>query len=176
LSIATILITVFVSPAAMAVSEQLLPWVLVDTKMNKIALMKGRHPFKTFENASIGRNGASKNRVMGDNKTPIGQYTINSIRRSDRYHKFLGINYPSLKQAQLALDKQIITFSTYSKIKNALEAGRTPPQYTKLGGNLGIHGLGKANLSIHESFNWTNGCIALTDKQLDELTKFVQII
>ncbi len=158
-----------------ASAEEYVPWVLVDTGINKIALMRGHKPIKTFGNAAIGRSGANQNRKMGDNITPIGQYTISWISDSKRYHKFLGINYPNLKQAKQALDDRKISSNTFSRIKRALDEGRLPPQDTALGGNLGIHGLGLANRSIHESFNWTNGCVAITDQQLDELSKYVAV-
>ncbi len=158
-----------------ASSEKLIPWILVDTSINKIALMRGHKTIKTFENAAIGQSGAREHRNNGDKTTPIGQYTISWISDSKRYYKFLGINYPNMKQAKQALDNRKISTNTFSQIKKALDAGRLPPQNTALGGNLGIHGLGIASQSIHESFNWTNGCVAITDQQLDELTKYVNV-
>lgn len=150
-------------------------WVLVDTTENRIALMRGFNTLKTFENVSIGRNGASNQRREGDKTTPRGEYKIAWIADSQRYHKFFGISYPTLPQARAALDENKISTNTFSMIKKALDAGRLPPQNTELGGNLGIHGIGVSDRTIHNTFNWTNGCIAMTDEQVDELGKFIRI-
>ncbi len=155
--------------------QRYVPWILVDTELNKIALMSGNNPVKTFNNVSIGRNGAQKNRLSGDQTTPVGEYTISWISDSKKYYKFFGINFPNLFQAKKALDEKKISSKTFSKIKKALDENRLPPQNTELGGNLGIHGLGTADASIHETFNWTNGCVAMTDKQMDQLAQYVQI-
>ena len=166
------------SLANAAVAQQqgrLKPWILVDTELGKLAVMKGFKPIKTFENIAIGRNGASEVRVSGDQKTPIGSFEIAWISDSARYTQFFGLSYPTLDVAQRALDENRISTNTFEEIKIALDAGRLPPQDTPLGGNLGIHGLGNSDPDIHASFNWTNGCVALTDGQLKELARYVTI-
>ena len=55
----------------------------------------------------------------------------------------------------------------------AHELHQTPPQNTPLGGQIGIHGLGHANEKIHQVFDWTHGCIALTNPQIDQLSQWV---
>ncbi len=162
-------------PLGALAGQDYAPWLLIDTKRNKIAVMKGLKPVRTFENISIGRGGTSHHRTNGDKTTPIGEYSIAWISDSERYHKFLGFSYPTLRQAAHALDENKISAKTFSRIKKALDEGRLPPQDTELGGNLGIHGIGASDRSIHDSFNWTNGCVALTDEQLDELSKSVGI-
>lgn len=42
-----------------------------------------------------------------------------------------------------------------------------------IGGQIGIHGLGAGDKEIHKVFNWTHGCIALTNEQIDQLTRWV---
>jgi L,D-peptidoglycan transpeptidase YkuD (ErfK/YbiS/YcfS/YnhG family) len=64
--------------------------------------------------------------------------------------------------------------STYNAIVDAEMAGQIPPQNTDLGGQIGIHGLGSASLSVHEEFDWTHGCIALTNDQIDRLSQYVE--
>jgi hypothetical protein len=51
--------------------------------------------------------------------------------------------------------------------------GRLPPQNTALGGRIGLHGLGRGDPKVHQQFNWTNGCIALTNEQIDQLLTWV---
>ena len=48
-----------------------------------------------------------------------------------------------------------------------------PPQNTPLGGQIGIHGLGNADERIHKVFDWTHGCIALTNPQIDQLSQWI---
>lgn len=161
-----------------AVAQQqgrLIPWILIDTELGRLAVMKGFKPIRTFENIAIGRNGASEVRISGDQRTPLGSFEIAWISDSARYTQFFGLNYPNLDVAKRALDENRISTNTFDKIKIALDAGRLPPQDTPLGGNLGIHGLGKSDPDIHASFNWTNGCVALTDGQLKELARYVTI-
>ncbi|MDO6461466.1 L,D-transpeptidase [Granulosicoccaceae sp. 1_MG-2023] len=156
-------------------ADKLAPWLLVDTELGKLAVMKGLKPIKTFDGIAIGRGGASAMRREGDRKTPLGQFEIAWIADSARYTKFFGLRYPTLEIARRALDEKRISTKTFNKIKAALDAGRLPPQDTPLGGNLGIHGLGASDPDIHASFNWTNGCVALTDRQLTELAAYVTI-
>jgi L,D-peptidoglycan transpeptidase YkuD (ErfK/YbiS/YcfS/YnhG family) len=42
-----------------------------------------------------------------------------------------------------------------------------------LGGQIGIHGLGSGDIKVHEVFDWTHGCIALTNSQIDHLSQLV---
>ena len=170
-----LLFFIVVSHPVVAAAEQFRPWILVDTQVRKIAVMRGLKPVKTFSGASIGRGGANRDRSNGDQTTPIGEFSIAWISDSEKYHKFLGISWPGLEQARRALDENRISTKNFTRIKKALDKGILPPQDTELGGNLGIHGLGKGDRAIHDSFNWTNGCIALTNEQLDELSKFVQL-
>jgi lipoprotein-anchoring transpeptidase ErfK/SrfK len=60
-------------------------------------------------------------------------------------------------------------------ILKALQQHRTPPQNTPLGGRLGIHGIGRANPAIHKAINWTDGCVALTNQQIRQLSPWVQV-
>ena len=53
-----------------------------------------------------------------------------------------------------------------------------PPQNTRLGGYIGIHGVGEVTrekMKIHRAVNWTDGCIALTNKDINTLRKYVSI-
>ncbi|MFC6670290.1 L,D-transpeptidase family protein [Marinobacterium aestuariivivens] len=62
---------------------------------------------------------------------------------------------------------------TYLRIVSALDLGLVPPQDTPLGGQIGIHGLGGGDPDVHELFNWTNGCVALTDAEVKRLARWV---
>ena len=51
--------------------------------------------------------------------------------------------------------------------------GVDPP--TTLGGLIGIHGIGKGDPRVHRDFNWTFGCVALTNEQIDQLRPWVRL-
>ena len=88
------------------------------------------------------------------------------------------LDYPNLLDAWYGYKNNIISSAVFKEIAVAYKHRQTPPQYTQLGGNIGIHGLGKVTqerLKNHAVFNWTNGCIALTNEQINDLKKYVSI-
>ena len=150
-------------------------WLLVDTGDRTLSVMEGEHLLQAFDNISIGRGGTSRTRYVGGQETPLGTYRISSLRQETRYHRFFGINYPSLQDALRAYEAGRINAAELAAIRAAQESGREPPFSTPLGGNIGIHGLGTGDPDIHADFNWTDGCIALTNEQADQLAKWVRL-
>ena len=150
-------------------------WILVDTAQSTLTVMEGDQPKAIFEHIAIGRYGKSYFRTRGDNKTPLGHFTITWTKPDTRYHRFLGLDYPDLDRANRALEAGDITEQQWQDIRRAARAGETPPQDTPLGGFLGIHGVGEGDPEVHQAYNWTNGCIALTNEEVDRLSKMVQI-
>ena len=148
-------------------------WLLVDTGKRTLSIMEGERILRSFENISIGRDGASRTRFLGGQQTPLGTYRISSLREKTRYHRFFGINYPSLQDALRAHGAGLISTADLKAIRTAQEHGREPPISTPLGGNIGIHGLGNGDPEVHADFNWTDGCIAVTNDQADELAAWV---
>jgi len=63
----------------------------------------------------------------------------------------------------------------YERIQAAFARGEPPPQNTPLGGQLGIHGLGKSSSRVHETLNWTQGCIALSNAQIRRLSRLIRV-
>lgn len=148
-------------------------WLLIDTKAKKIEVKKGELTVETLNSIAIGRGGAGYKTHRGDNITPFGDYKIGWIGEKSTFRRFFGLTYPSADDAQKALARGIIDKYTYNRILNAQLSGQIPPQNTPLGGQIGIHGLGRANVRIHETFDWTHGCIALTNQQIDHLSQLV---
>lgn len=88
------------------------------------------------------------------------------------------LDYPNLLDAWYGYKDKIISSNEFKKIVMAFKNNQTPPQDTLLGGYIGIHGLGEVNeeiLNIHEINNWTEGCIALKNEEINELRQFVSI-
>ena len=150
-------------------------WVLVDTKDAVIKIMDGKKPVLTLEDISLGRSGVTDLHIKGDDKTPRGVFSIVRINRDSQFRTFFEINYPTINHAQDAVNKGIIDNKTYTRIKISQQASGKSPRDTVLGGNLGIHGIGAGDPLVHEMFNWTNGCIALTNNQIDQLSQWVHI-
>jgi hypothetical protein len=80
-----------------------------------------------------------------------------------------------MERADRALVDGDITEAQWQSIRRASKARLRPPQDTPLGGFIGIHGTGAGDPKIHGQYNWTSGCIALTNEQIDRLTNWVQI-
>ncbi len=137
--------------------------------------MQGSRVAHSFENISIGRFGATREKVRGDNQTPLGTFRIGWITDKSRFHRFMGLTYPNAEIAQRAFERGLIDEEQWRRIRYALNTGKVPPQTTILGGMIGIHGVGQGDLAIHGQFNWTNGCVAITNEELDLLSKWVHI-
>jgi murein L,D-transpeptidase YafK len=148
-------------------------WLLVDTKARKIEVKKGEQTIDTLKSIAIGRGGAGFKSHRGDNITPYGNYRIGWVGEKSSFRKFFGLTYPSTEDAAKALKQGIINQLTYDRISLAHRYHQIPPQNTPLGGQIGIHGLGRGDARIHEAFNWTHGCIALTNSQIDHLSQWV---
>jgi murein L,D-transpeptidase YafK len=107
--------------------------IVVDTGAGELFLCQRGEVFRSYR-VALGRKGVGKNR-QGDEKTPLGTYTLGEPRLSENYFAFIPINYPTEEQR---------------------EQGYT-------GGAIGIHGPWQ-DQSVFEpvaSLDWTNGCIAL---------------
>lgn len=124
--------------------------ILIEKKERRLTLFSKGKVLKTYKIALGGNPNGPKER-QGDNKTPEGTYIIDSRNRNSRYHLSLHISYPNEK------DK-----------KRAKELGVSP------GGDIMIHGM-KNDFSwvgdSHTKVDWTKGCIAVTDEEIEEIDK-----
>ncbi len=150
-------------------------WLQVDTQALVLRVMRGQQPIKTYEDIAIGRFGTTADKRHLDGKTPLGEFHISLIKNTSPYRRFFGFDYPRLDQAERALERGDLPLDEFKAINSAVRAHRVPPQNTALGGHLGIHGIGAGDPKVHESYNWTKGCIALTNTQIDELAQWVHL-
>lgn len=149
-------------------------WIDVDTSAHTLSVMQGDTIQTVFKNVAIGRYGTTWSKMTKDDKTPLGRFRVGWVNEKSRYYRFFGLNYPNLDTAKRALDENRITEETWLSILEAKIMGKTPPQNTPLGGHIGIHGIGRGDQEIHHQYNWTNGCIALTNEQIDQLGKWIR--
>ena len=149
--------------------------LVVDTDSATLTVLEEGAVIQEFEGIAIGRYGTTGHKKKGDNMTPLGTFRIGWITEDTRYHRFLGIYYPDLETASRAMFDGTINKAEWLQIRRDIRAGRVPSQHTPLGGYLGIHGLGEGDIEVHRQFNWTNGCVALTNEQIDRLVEWVKI-
>ena len=149
--------------------------ILIDTRKSTLTVLDDSKPLLVVNNIAIGRFGASAEKIRGDGMTPLGTYRISSIKQSKRFHFFIGLDYPSVADADRGLKKGILTPAQAESIRSAHSRGDMPPQNTSLGGHIGLHGIGIGDPEVHARYNWTRGCIAVTDDQLDRLLPLIRI-
>lgn len=118
---------------------------------------------------ALGPDARGPKRVRGDGRTPEGYYRVKGTAHRGEYHRFVSIDYPSRVDAAEALARGTISEETFREIVAAHETNRLPPQDTILGGYLGIHGEGDLWRGSTARADWTQGCIAVTDAEIDFL-------
>lgn len=156
-----------------ALAEQ--PWVVVDTGRGTVTVHQSSHTVLQLRGASFGRGGTSDIHLRGDGRTPLGTYHIVYINQRSRFHVFFELNYPTVDQARTGYQQGLIDKDALLQIEQANNDGQLPPQNTALGGDIGIHGLGQGSLWVHRHFNWTDGCVALTNAQIEKLAPWLEI-
>ncbi len=104
----------------------------------------------------------------GDRRTFEGEFYICQKNSHSQFYLSLEISYPNKRHAERGLRDGLITRAQYNQIVGGLERKRVPPQNTRLGGELFIHGNGSRS-------DWTWGCVALDDKDVRELFDAVPV-
>lgn len=151
-------------------------WLLVETQPHVLKVMEGQEgrPLEVFDHIAIGRNGVGYDKRRGDDKTPLGSYHIGWVNEKSRFGSFFGFNFPNHDNAKRAFDGGLIDAHTYRRLLSYQPEAEVPPQDTPLGGQIGIHGIGQGSLQVHQHFDWTHGCIAVTNQQLDRLKQWIK--
>jgi murein L,D-transpeptidase YafK len=104
----------------------------------------------------------------GDGATPEGDFYIFVKNNKSAYYLSVGISYPNLEDAERGLRDGLISRAQYNSIVDANRKKTGPPQYTKLGGLIYIHGNGAKS-------DWTWGCVALENSDMKELFDAVSV-
>jgi len=105
---------------------------------------------------------------QGDRRTPEGDFYIFTKNDKSAFYLSLGISYPNAPHAERGLRDGLITKAQYNTIMQALDSHKTPPQNTKLGGDIYIHGNGAGS-------DWTWGCVALENPDVRELFQAIPV-
>lgn len=150
-------------------------WILIDSLAHTLSVYRGTEIERIYPRIALGRGGAAEERQRGDGITPTGEFRVAWINYSSNFNIFFGLNFPNEEHTERAYQRHLIDIDTYYILHTALVEGNIPPQDSPLGGQIGIHGLGAGDLSIHQKFDWTKGCIALRNEEIEQLAQWVHI-
>jgi murein L,D-transpeptidase YafK len=150
--------------------------ILVRKAQHKLVVLRGGKVVRTYH-VSLGISPVGQKTVRGDGKTPVGVYTVYEKRPSDRFLWFLALNYPAKEDADRAFAANRISADTWADIWIADKTGQEPPWDTSLGAFVGIHGTGASGRTakLRLVSDWTDGCIALSDRDIDELYEMIPV-
>ena len=116
----------------------------------------------------LGFNPVADKQREGDGATPEGEFYVFVKNSKSAYYLSLGISYPNVEDADRGLRDGLITKAEHASIVDAIKKKKAPPQYTKLGGLIYIHGNGASS-------DWTLGCVALENREMKELYDAVSV-
>jgi murein L,D-transpeptidase YafK len=152
--------------------------LIIRKSHSTVTLYKGNTHIRTYH-AVFGKGYREGDKLrLGDKRTPEGEFYICSMNHSKRFYKFMGLSYPGMKHADHGLRSGMISLAEYASIKKAIEERQPPPWGTRLGGAVGLHGrTPDAGNTRQQSVgtNWTDGCIALDNADLDEIYHVVSL-
>jgi murein L,D-transpeptidase YafK len=149
--LALLLAPVVAAPPALAAKADL---IVVEKAKRKMTLFAGRKALKTYR-IVLGGNPVGHKEQEGDSRTPEGRYTIDAKNPNSSFYKSLHISYPDRRDRARARSK-----------------GVSP------GGAIMIHGTPEslALLYLTGTYpDWTAGCIAATNAEMDEIFKLVPL-
>jgi murein L,D-transpeptidase YafK len=128
--------------------------IVILKSARSMTLLSGGKVLKTYK-VALGSVPIGPKRVEGDHKTPEGDYIIDAKNAHSQFHLSLHISYPS------AADQQ-----------------RASSMRARPGGAIMIHGLAApfAYLGpLHRQSDWTDGCVAVTNAEIEEIWKLVPV-
>lgn len=135
------------------VSASVIDLVVVKKSQYSLTLYSHGIPVKRYW-VALGPNPRGPKVREGDMRTPEGRYLLDYKKDDSSYYKAFHISYPNV-----------------ADIERARKLGVNP------GGAILLHGQRKGSVMSNETVqqsNWTNGCIALVNKDMDELSELVQ--
>ena len=131
-------------------AKQKKPNLVVIWKKKRVLALYNRDKLIKAYRIRLGFNPKGQKQKEGDGRTPEGKYFITHKNPYSKFFLSLGLNYPNQDDKTRAAGR-----------------GNNP------GSDIYIHGLGKKNIFLHYLFDWTNGCIAVTNKEIEEIYKRV---
>ncbi len=135
--------------------------LIVVNKSNYVVEVYYRRKMIRAYKAVFGPRPQENKMMSGDRCTPEGWFTIQNKNPNSKYDKFMQLNYPN--------DTSIARF-------NKLKENGIIPNSARIGGDVGIHGIWKGGDDmIEKGVCWTDGCVAIKNKDIEELYTFTGI-
>lgn len=128
--------------------------VFVDKSARLLQLLSGNQVVKSYD-VALGGNPVGHKQRQGDNRTPTGSYTLDYKNEQSKFYRSIHISYP-----------------------NAADKARAKKSGVNAGGDIMIHGQTNgmsASAFATQKSDWTEGCIALTNDEMDEIMAAVQL-
>ncbi|MCC6857357.1 MAG: L,D-transpeptidase family protein [Bryobacterales bacterium] len=135
-------------PCRVPGAEGLADKLVVYKSKRELLLYRGGKVLRSYR-VALGSNPVGPKQRQGDGRTPEGTYTISGRNAASAFHRSLRISYP-----------------------NAADRVRARRQRVNPGGDIMIHGLPNGQGFIgaaHRLVDWTDGCIAVTDAEIEEI-------
>ncbi len=158
--------------------------------VTSIVVRKAEQLLELFRNGSrikayricLGSNPIGAKTCVGDRKTPEGDYFVCYKSTGSRFWRFLGLSYPGEEDARRAFEQGAISLDKRNLIIDSIREGKRPPWDTELGGWVGIHGYPTDEylrrwcaILLPKPDNWTDGCIAMWNSEIEELYSLVPV-
>jgi len=150
-------------------------WLRVSKDDRRLYVYRGPRLVETF-NIDVGYNTFADKKQRGSQqrrdhwRTPEGTFYVVSKNPQSQFYKALVLNYPTTADAERGLEDGLISRREYEAIAQAQEQFRMPPMDTNLGGWIEIHGEGTGAAT-----NWTQGCVAVENRVMNQLWTKVPI-
>ncbi|HEX6719799.1 MAG TPA: L,D-transpeptidase [Pyrinomonadaceae bacterium] len=137
------------------------PKIVVIKSKRRLMLYSGDELVRKYR-VGLGLSPIEDKIEEGDRRTPEGEFYVFVKNDRSAYYLSLGLSYPNIEDAERGLRDGLINQEQYNQIVRAIRARSAPPQNTRLGGLIYIHGNGSQS-------DWTWGCVALNDNDIREL-------
>ena len=134
-----------------AAAEQTAQYLVVEKQARRLTLFRDGEVLKTYR-VALGGNPIGHKQHEGDQRTPEGTYSIDFKNPDSAYHLSLKISYP-----------------------NGKDLARARTQGMDPGGMIMIHGVGEPALWRNGGNDWTDGCIAVSNEQIEEIWQLVEV-
>lgn len=143
------------------------PRIVVLKSKRQLLLYSDNRVVRTYR-IGLGFDPVNDKIKEGDGATPEGDFYIFTKNAKSSFHLSLGLSYPNADDAKRGLREGLVTQAQHDQIVKAVRSKIAPPQNTPLGGQIYIHGNGAQR-------DWTRGCVALDDKDVEELFNAVPV-
>ena len=138
-------------------------WASSPVQADRIVVYKAQHKMELLSNGTViksykvalGGSPVWPKTRQGDHRTPEGRYRIDAKNAHSRFHLSLHVSYPNAEDRE-----------------RARKLGVSP------GGDIMIHGLPDQYAylgALHRNYDWTDGCVAVTNAEIEEIWKLVPV-